>query len=107
PLAAPAQTQPGIRTLASFTERFTTDPHVSPDGRFVLLPLRTELRVYNVATRKSTKIADGPVSGLEWSRRMDRIAWVRRGDHGKGLHNWEIPIDHAPGRRKGPAPGLT
>ena len=107
PLAAPAQTQPGIRTLASFTERFTTDPHVSPDGRFVLLPLRTELRVYNVATRKSTKIADGPVSGLEWSRRMDRIAWVRRGDDGKGLYIWTMPVDPSTGAAKGPAQRVT
>ena len=103
PLAASAQTQPGIRTLATFTDRFTTDPHVSPDGRFVLLPLRTELRVYNVATKKSTRIADGPVSGLEWSRRMDRIAWVRRGDDGKGLFIWTMPIDPATAAPKGPA----
>ena len=103
PLAASAQTQPGIRTLASFTERFTTDPHVSPDSRFILLPLPTELRVYNVATKKSTKIADGAAGGLEWSRRMDRIAWVRRGDDGKGSYIWTMPMDPATGLPKGPA----
>ncbi|HEY6825903.1 MAG TPA: hypothetical protein VI259_03535, partial [Gemmatimonadaceae bacterium] len=103
PLAAPAQMQqPGIRTLASFTDRFTTDPHVSPDGRFVLLPLRSELRVYNVATRTSKKIVDGPVAGLEWSRRMDRIAWVQKGDDGKGLFIWTMPVDPATAAPKGP-----
>jgi len=101
-LSASAQSSPPIRTLASFTERFTTDPHVSPDGRFVLLPLRSELRVYNVAARKSTKLADGPVASLEWSRRMDRIAWVRRGDDGKGLYIWTMPIDPSTATPKGP-----
>ena len=103
PLAASAQTSPSIRTLASFTDRFTTDPHVSPDGRFILLPLRSELRVYNVATRQSTKIVDGPVSALEWSRRMDRIAWVRNGDEGKGSYIWTMPIDPVTAAPKGPA----
>lgn len=102
-LASGAQGPESFRTLASFTERLATDPHVSPDGRFILLGTRAELRVYNVASRRSVKLADGAAWDLAWSPKLDRIAWVRAGDAGKGQYVWTMPVDPKTALASGPA----
>jgi Tol biopolymer transport system component len=88
-----AQQPETFRSLGSFAGQLPTDPHASPDGRFVLLGTASELRVYDVATKKSVKLADGRAWGLAWSPRLDRIAWVRADADGKGEYVWTMPID--------------
>lgn len=83
PLTLSAQRPETFRSLGSFTERLATDPHSSPDGRFVLLGTNSDLRVYNVATKKSVRLADGKAWDLAWSPKLDRVAWVRADADGK------------------------
>jgi Tol biopolymer transport system component len=96
-----------FRTLASFTERLAGDPHVSPDGRFVLFATRSELRVLNLATRQSSKLVDGETWSLAWSPNLDRIAWVRGDADGKGQYVWTMPIDPKTASSRGPAQRVT
>ena len=96
-----------FRALASFSERLAGDPHVSPDGRFVLFGTRSELRVLNVATGQSTKLADGEAWSLAWSAKMDRIAWARGDADRKGQYVWTMPIDPKSAASKGPAQRVT
>jgi dipeptidyl aminopeptidase/acylaminoacyl peptidase len=92
-LTLSAQRPETFRSLGSFTGQLATDPHASPDGRFVLLGTNTELRVYNVSTKKTIKLADGRAWDLAWSPKLDRIAWVRADADGKGQYVWTMPID--------------
>ena len=106
PITTAGAQQPanGARVLASFTgERFLTDPHVSNDGRFVLLATRRSLDVYEVATRRSTKLVDGATSGLHWSPKGDRVAWAMEGDGGVGSYVWTIAVDPKTAAPKGAA----
>jgi Tol biopolymer transport system component len=93
--------------LASFTDRLATDPHVSPDGRFVLVGTRSALSVYNVATRRETKLADGAAWDLAWSPKLDRVAWVRGDAEGKGQYVWTMPIDPKTALSSGPPQRVT
>jgi len=107
PVRAQGQGPETFRTLVSFTERVSGDPHVSPDGRLVLFSTPSELRVRNVATRQSSKLADGEAWNLAWSPKMDRIAWVRGDAEGKGQYVWTMPVDPKTGLSRGPAQRVT
>jgi len=107
PSAASGQRPETFRSLGSFTGRLSTDPHASPDGRFVLVGTSSELRVYNVATKKSVKLAEGAAWGLAWSPKLDRIAWVRADADGKGQYVWTMPIDPKTALATGPAQRAT
>jgi Tol biopolymer transport system component len=90
-LLAQARQEP--RTLASFATQFASGPKPSPNGRFLLYGTRADLRIYEVATRQSRKIADGRGWELAWSPKGDRIAWVRDGDEGVGEFIWTLAVD--------------
>jgi len=84
PVGSRAQGPETFRTIASFTDERIGDPHVSPDGRLILIGSRSQLRVLDVATQRTSKIADGGGWDFAWSATMDRIAWVRGDADGKG-----------------------
>ena len=98
-----------FRTLANFTiESPAPDPHVSADGRFVLLGRGSQLQVYEVATKRTTTLAEGRgIDWLEWSRRGDRVAWTQLGDDGRTNYVWTMPVDPKTATPTGPAQRVT
>ena len=109
-LAQRAGPPPGtLRTLATFAaESPAADPHVSPDGRFVLLGTSKELLVYEVASRRTRKLADArSIDMLEWSARGDRIAWTQAGDDGGTNYVWSMPLDPTTAVPTAPAQRVT
>jgi Tol biopolymer transport system component len=107
--AAAAQQAPALRTLASFRGdsvlQFSMQP--SPNGRFVVLGTRTNLRMYDVASRQSWNIAEGSAWSLSWSPSGDMIAFVRAGDGDSADYVWAMPVDANTGRARGPAQRVT
>lgn len=98
-----AQRSEGFRTLARLNEDFVSGPRPSPDGRLLLFGTRTDMRVYDVASRRATKVVDGQGWELAWSPKGDRIAWVRGDDEGAGEYIWTMPVDPRTGTPSGPA----
>jgi len=107
PVGSRAQGPETFRTIASFTDERIGDPHVSPDGRLILIGSRSQLRVLDVATQRTSKIADGGGWDFAWSATMDRIAWVRGDADGKGQYVWTMPVDPKTGASRGPAQRVT
>ena len=105
----PASSPGDFRTLATFNiEPPAADPHVSPDGRFVLLGTSNELLVYEVASRRTRKLADGrSIYMLEWSAKGDRIAWTQAGDDGRTNYVWSMPLDPKTAVPTAPAQRVT
>jgi len=97
-----AQQSGGVRRYASFTEQFASGPCPSPDGRFLVLGTRTELRLYDVMSRRTTKLVDGQGWEIAWSPKGDRIAWVRGGEEGAGEYVWTMGLDSKTGKPSGP-----
>ena len=104
-----AQQAPVLRTLASFSgdSFFEGAVQPSPNGRFVLLGTRTNLRMYEVASRQSWNIVEGYARAPSWSPRGDMIAFVRPGDGGSGGYLWAMPVDANTGRARGPGQRVT
>jgi Tol biopolymer transport system component len=98
-----------FRTLATFElESPAPEPHVSPDGRFVLLGKANELLVYELTSKRTRKLADARgVDMLEWSRKGDRIAWVQVGDDDRTNYVWTMPVDPKTAVPSGPAQRVT
>lgn len=111
-IAPPAQqaggARPTFRTLASFTgERFTGDPQASPDGRFVLLGTKSNLRVYDVATRRAATLSDQGAWDLVWAPQGDRIAWIQGDDGVSGSYVWSMQLDAKTAAPRGRAQRVT
>jgi dipeptidyl aminopeptidase/acylaminoacyl peptidase len=102
-----SQRAPTLRTLASFSGDSVRSLDTSPNGRFVVQSTASNLRMYDVATRQSWTLADGPVGGLNWSPRGDMIAYTRPGDDGSVRHVWVMPVDGKTGKARGPAQRVT
>lgn len=97
-----------FRTLASFDIGPSADPHVSPDGRYILLSTERQLQVYEVATKQMRKLVEGrSLNSLEWSRTGDRIAWTQAGDDGRTNYVWSMPMDPRTATPTGPAQRVT
>jgi Tol biopolymer transport system component len=104
----PATPPSGFRTLATINAESVTDPHISPDARFVLLGTAKELLVHDVASNRAKKIWDARgIDNLEWSRKGDRIAWTQLGDDGRTSYVWTMPIDPKTATPTGPAQRVT
>lgn len=104
----PSAQPPAFRALATFDIWPSTDPHVSPDGRFVLLGTGRDLQVYEVATKRTRKLVEGrSLDFLEWSRSGDRIAWTQAGDDGRTSYVWSMPMDPRSATPTGPAQRVT
>ncbi len=101
--AGAAQQAPALRALASFQGDSIEDLRTAPSGRFVLVGTRTGLWMYEVASGRSWKLADGSAWEMDWSDRGDRIVYVRTGDGGTGEYVWTMPVDAETGRSRGPA----
>jgi Tol biopolymer transport system component len=108
-LAQQATARPAtFRTLATFDSQPSADPHVSPDGRFVLLSTGRDLQVYEVATKRMRKLVESrSIDHLEWSRAGDRIAWTQAGDDGRTNYVWTMPMDAKTATPSGPAQRVT
>lgn len=106
--AAGAQTTPGVRTLVSFTgEQFEDDPHLSPNGKFILQARSNELRVYELATRQSWKLVEARVWETAWSPSGDMVTWVEAGDGGVDEYVWAIAVDASTGKARGAPQRVT
>ncbi|HEY5492126.1 MAG TPA: hypothetical protein VIK25_13110 [Gemmatimonadaceae bacterium] len=104
-----AQQAPVLRTLASFSGDSVFEGAISPspNGRFVVLGTRTNLRMYDVASRRSWNLVDGYARAPNWSPKGDMIAFVRPGDGGSESFLWAMPVDANTGRARGPAQRVT
>ncbi|MGA2382818.1 MAG: hypothetical protein ABSG61_05230 [Gemmatimonadales bacterium] len=104
-----AQQTPALRTLASFSgdSVFELSMRPSPNGRFVVLGTRTNLRMYEVASGQSWNLVEGYARAPNWSPRGDMISFVRPGDGDSGSYLWAMPVDANTGRARGPAQRVT
>jgi Tol biopolymer transport system component len=104
-VAATAQQVPPRVTLADFGD--VSEATLSPNGRFVLQSTESDLRMYDVATRRWWELLESPAWSISWSPRGDMIAYVRDGDDGSEDQVWTMPVDPNTGRVRGPAQRVT